>query len=284
MKKSLFYALLFCVLPLCATRRALVIGIGDYPEASGWAKINGDKDIPLVKQMLHTNGFSDGNIAVLKNEQATYKAICNAFEKLIQESETDDIVYIHFSGHGQQITDLNGDEPTGMDEAWIPYDAKFCYKKGDYEGDKHLVDDQLNEFLSRIRRKIGEDGKIVVVADACHSGGGTAAFATQDTTQYIKRGAGDAFVIPDSKIQYDPRKSNNIDWVFISACKSYQCNYEYKGNGSLTYCILQVADIMTELSYTQLQSELKRHINKIIPYPQTPQVEVPERRNTVPVF
>ena len=129
-----------------------------------------------------------------------------------------------------------------------------------------------------------EDGKIVVVADACHSGGGTAAFATQDTTQYIKRGAGDAFVIPDSKIQYDPRKSNNIDWVFISACKSYQCNYEYKGNGSLTYCILQVADIMTELSYTQLQSELKRHINKIIPYPQTPQVEVPERRNTVPVF
>ncbi len=284
--KKLFLLVLsvLCVLNMYSTRRALIIGIGAYPENSGWEKINGDKDIPLVKQMLQTNDFIDENIVVLKNEQATFKGICNAFENLIKSSDIDDIVYIHFSGHGQQITDLNGDEPTGMDEAWIPYDAKFSFKKGQYEGENHLVDDKLNDFLMRLRRKIGEDGKIVVVADACHSGGGTAANGEDIAEHYVVRGTGDAFVIPGVNIVFDNKKQNDIDWVFISACKSYQCNYEYKGNGSLTYCIFEVSDIMSELSYTQLQSELKRYINKIIPFPQTPQVEVPEKRNTVPIF
>lgn len=285
MKKVLvFCVFVFSIMQVCATRRALIIGIGSYPARSGWAQINGDKDIPLVKQMLLKNDFREENMQVLQNEQATFSGICSAFEKLISSSETDDIVYIHFSGHGQQITDINGDEPSGMDEAWIPYDAQYAYKKGVYEGENHLVDDKLNDFLMRLRQKIGEDGKIVVVADACHSGGGTAANGVENKEEYVVRGSQDAFVVPAVAVSFDNKKQNEIDWVFISACKSYQCNYEYRGNGSLTYCISEVADIMSELSYTQLQSELKRYINKIIPFPQTPQVEVPEKRNTIPIF
>ena len=36
------------LLPVHATKRALIIGIGDYPESTGWAKINGDKDVVTV--------------------------------------------------------------------------------------------------------------------------------------------------------------------------------------------------------------------------------------------
>ena len=36
---------------------ALVIGIGDYPEESGWCKIHGDNDISIVTEMLEENGF-----------------------------------------------------------------------------------------------------------------------------------------------------------------------------------------------------------------------------------
>lgn len=44
--------LLFSLVQLSAqTRRALVIGIGEQEDKS-WAKINGDKDVPLVQQML----------------------------------------------------------------------------------------------------------------------------------------------------------------------------------------------------------------------------------------
>ena len=217
-----------------ATRRALVIGIGGYPAESGWKTINGDKDIPLVEDILFTNGFDKQNIIELKNEQATCAAIKSEFEKLIGKAQTGDYIYIHFSGHGQQITDLNGDESDGLDEAWIPYDAQIAFTKGKYEGENHLVDDLLNQYLHRLREKIGKDGKIVVVADACHSGSGW-----RKETEVI-RGTAAHFVIPDAaakSLTTAALPSYGIEWTFISACQSKECNYEYNGNGSLTYAL-----------------------------------------------
>ena len=60
MKRGLFilFGIFLSLWVTNATKRALVIGIGNYPTESGWAKINGDKDIPLVREILLTNGFS----------------------------------------------------------------------------------------------------------------------------------------------------------------------------------------------------------------------------------
>ena len=155
MKRTLvlIFALLSLLSTQAITKRALVIGIGDYPASSGWAKINGDKDIPMVEEMLTANGFSKTNIVELKNQQATCAAICRGFEDLITKSQTGDYVYIHFSGHGQQITDINGDEEDKFDEAWIPYDAGKKYEAGVYEGENHLLDDALNIYLNGLRSK-----------------------------------------------------------------------------------------------------------------------------------
>ena len=187
MKRTFFitFALFIALSLFATTRRALVIGIGDYPANSGWLKINGDKDIPMVEEILLANGFTKSDITELTNEQATCAAICREFENLISKSQNGDYVYIHFSGHGQQITDINGDEEDGFDEAWIPYDAQFAYTKGKYEGHNDLVDDELNGYLHRLREKIGKDGKIVVVADACHSGSGSRA---ETDEEYVVRG------------------------------------------------------------------------------------------------
>ena len=138
--------LLGCTIQLEATKRALIIGIGTYPDESGWSTISGDKDIAIVEKTLLANGFKQDDIAVLANSQATHDAIVHSFETLVQSSQKGDIVYIHFSGHGQLITDTNGDEPNGFDESWIPYDARKVFTKGIYEGENHLVDDQLNEI------------------------------------------------------------------------------------------------------------------------------------------
>ena len=253
-----------------ATKRALVIGIGNYPEASGWAKINGDKDLPIVRDMLLTNGFQSKDIVELKNESATADAIRKALDALVSKAAKGDVIYIHFSGHGQQITDLHGDEEDGFDEAWIPIDAQFSYAKGKYEGENHIVDDQLNQWLSQLRSKVGTTGKITVVADACHSGGGSR--GDEDETEYVVRGTSDAFVIPGNTKPFSG-EVGTIDWIFISACKSYQCNYEYKGTGSLTYALGQQKANLSSTPAQQIQRSIRSTIASIIPFTQTPVLE-----------
>ena len=253
-----------------ATKRARVIGIGNYPEASGWAKINGDKDLPIVRDMLLANGFQSKDIVELKNESATADAIRKALDALVGKAAKGDVIYIHFSGHGQQITDLHGDEEDGFDEAWIPIDAQFSYAKGKYEGENHIVDDQLNQWLSQLRSKVGATGKITVVADACHSGGGSR--GDEDESEYVVRGTSDAFVIPGNTKPFSG-EVGTIDWIFISACKSYQCNYEYKGTGSLTYALGQQKANLSSTPAQQIQRSIRSTIASIIPFTQTPVLE-----------
>ena len=50
---------------------------------------------------------------------------------------------------------------------------------GVYEGKKHILDDQLNVYVKRLRKKIGNTGFLYVVIDACHAG--TASRANDET-------------------------------------------------------------------------------------------------------
>lgn len=294
MKRVLAILVVLASVSACAaTRRALVIGIGDYPAASGWTKINGDKDIPMVVEMLTANGFSKQNIAELKNEQATCAAICCALDGLIACSQTGDFVYIHFSGHGQQITGLNGDEDDGLDEAWIPYDAQFAFVKGKYEGENHLVDDQLNAYLHRLRRAVGESGQIVVISDACHSGDGTRD-ADNDALpdSVVCRGTATAFVVENVQkaIHYlsarfrrndvvdcshivASKQRQQVEWIHISACGAHQTNYEYRGTGSLTAALFAEQQNLTVLPLKQLKQRVGAFIRQHVPFTQTPQYE-----------
>lgn len=266
--------MLLCV-PVAATRRALVIGIGAYPAGSGWKAINGDKDVPVVTSMLLKNGFSANNITTLKNEQATYARIYQEIQNLAKVAQPKDFIYIHFSGHGQQITDVHGDEEDGLDEAWIPYDAGFAYQKGKYEGQNHLLDDQLCMWLNQIRDKVGDDGKIIVVADACHSGGSTRAINDEEEEEWVARGTQDAFIIPNPTTVNLPFSAQMVRWVLISACKSYQTNFEYKGTGSLTYALNALNGEFSSLTCKQIIKKVGSTIREIIPYTQSPQMDCP---------
>lgn len=225
------------------TRRAIVVGIGEQ-EDMAWGKINGDKDVPFVEEMLKNAGFKTGNVKKLVNQQATKAAIVDAFKLLASQSERGDIVYIHFSGHGQQMKDVHNDEKDGLDECWIPYDAyrNPCEKDG---GEKHLTDDEVNGYLNAIRDKIGDAGKMLVVIDACHSGD-----ATRGDEDEVVRGVDDIFEAIKSfiwgsstdkgKTEVNPNAQVNKErWITISACKSDQVNIEMKNPavGKLTYAI-----------------------------------------------
>lgn len=294
---GLMVALTCVVLTMQATHRALIIGIGDYPEANGWCKINGDKDIFMVEQTLLANGFEKSHMIELKNEEATYEAICQAFENLISQASVGDVIYVHFSCHGQQITDLNGDEEDGWDEAIVPYDAKRLFEKNVYEGEKHLVDDQINLYLHRLRERLGDNGKIIVVADACHSGDGTRKF---DDNEVVIRGTCSKFEISHVKntikrwlsfIKENPSLKAGessvmahspipIEWIYISACKCSEFNSEYNGNGSLTAALYNERESLSSLPLDLLEKRILVFYQKHIYHPQNPTIEKPQKTET----
>lgn len=224
--------ILTCCLPVeGATRRAVVIGLGEQLDKS-WGRINGDKDVPLVASMLKSNGFTD--IVTLVNSKATKAGIISALNSLINRSQKGDIIYIQFSGHGQMMTDMNGDEKDGMDEAWIPYDAYLTYCAKD-KGEKHFSDDEIARYLTSLRDKVGKEGTIAVVVDACHSGDSTRDVCEQDSV--VVRGVDVDFKIPGKKTKTVTSGASEA-WLTLSACQDFQLNQEYNGVGKLTHILV----------------------------------------------
>lgn len=279
MRRCGLFLLLFvvCGVYMCEAqpqcKRALVIGIGHYADKS-WSRINGDTDVDYVLRMLASQGYSD--IFTLKNELATKEAIVDAFAALEERCGKGDAVYIHYSGHGQLMTDLNGDESfkwkgesSKWDESWIPYDAYMNYGPND-KGEKHLSDDELGRMLAAIRKRVGDNGEIIVVVDACHSGDATCGIEEDAPV----RGIGVKFSIPldGSTLLEEPIEEQ---WLTISACKQYQLNMEMKEPkvGKLTYALYTMGAGFFKKSNEVLLKELtlfmKKNPGRL---PQTPMV------------
>lgn len=237
------------------TRRALVIGLGKYLDTN-WTAIHGDRDVTLIKPMLHRHGYDD--ISTLVNEQATKAAIISSFSNLCDKCRENDLIYIHFSGHGQRMTDLNGDEDDGWDETWVAYNAMQSYSN-DYKGEKHLTDDEVGQWLTKIRQKIGDKGQILVVVDACHSGDSSRTIGDD-----CVRGAANNFVIPTaSKARRTKRIVEN--WLTLSACKSFQLNCEIKTPdgyfGMLSYALSAMSNHFPRLNNIQIMGRLVNYVN-----------------------
>ena len=264
--------LFICQINNAQTKRALVIGLGEQLDTN-WAKINGDKDIPIVTELLLNSGFSKRNIITLVNEHANKKGIITAFGNLTKQCNKGDIVYVHFSGHGQRVTDVDGDDNDGWDESWIPYDAYRDYCIRD-RGEKHLIDDEVYTILVDIKRKIGSTGKIMVVVDACHSGGssfGLNNFSYSYDIQKYKtdvsiRGVFTPFVIPYKAVSKTIKVPEQ--WITLSACKSNQVNQEMNSPhvGILSYALYSIAK-KGNIKFEEIEAFIERNKG---PYPQTP--------------
>ena len=288
---KLHFILLLCCLFAghsadAAERWAIVVGIGNYPEDSGWRSIHGDNDIELIIPMLLRNQFPRHHISILANEQATKNNIKNTVDALTSKLRVGDIVYFHFSGHGQLVTDINGDEGDyGYDESIVPYDAKSKYEYNGYAGENHIIDDELNQWLTIIRERIGRSGKILVVLDACHSGGGS---REEDGEEMFVRGIRDCFNIPKINQQIHSEQ-NPIKWICISACKSFQSNYEYKDDrsgciyGRLSFALHKIFSPKSTIEQIGRQLSLQYDRMTAI-YPQEPAIEYDESNVHASIF
>lgn len=233
-------------------RRAFLVGISHYDTAlTGyqWNNINGVEDINLLSPALKNQGFTT---IILLDAQATFENIVSQIAQFTNKTKKGDIVYLHFSTHGQPIEDLNGDEEDGWDESIIPIDAYKIYRKGVYEGGKHLTDDILNKYVKKLREKIGPTGFLYVVIDACHAG--TSSRANDETV----RGTHVGFTYSNKVFRPSKNKKSHYriepsakqsDVMFIEACRPDQVNTEIKVGGKrfgpLSYNIAQTLSSFT---------------------------------------
>ncbi|MEO6692693.1 MAG: caspase family protein [Saprospiraceae bacterium] len=150
---------------------ALLIGVGNYPSSSGWQVLSSKNDLEILSKTLISHGIKKDNISILKDAEVDRKSVLHMIEtQLINKVHSGDMAYFHFSGHGQQIKDKNGDELDGLDEALVSYYSPKQFNKGVYEGEELILDDDLSKVFARLRRKLGSTGRLIISIDACHSG------------------------------------------------------------------------------------------------------------------
>ena len=104
---------------------------GKYNGAASYAAMTSKKDVTWKEWVMIANGYLQAHkydqvMTIEGNEELMNKKI---FE--------DNIIFVHYSGHGTQVRDKEGDEADGYDEALYLYDGPF-------------TDDRMNEILSKI--------------------------------------------------------------------------------------------------------------------------------------
>lgn len=231
---TILYFILFASFTQAQHKRAFLVGISNYDtDRTGyqWNNINGTEDILLISPILKKQGFF---IETVLDDKATYKNIINRLKQFTTKCQKGDIVYIHFSCHGQPVEDLNNDEEDGWDEALVPIDAYKKFKKGVYEGGKHILDDHINQFVRKIRTKIGSKGFLYVIIDACHAG--TSSRGSNDITRgtHIGFTYNNKIYKPTNNKKHNykiTRSKNMAEVMFIEACRADQVNTEIKVSG-----------------------------------------------------
>ncbi len=140
-------------------RRALLVGINNYKNPKD--NLNGCiNDVKNMWDILKSNfGFRNDDIRMLVDERATKNGIISRLEWMVKNAQAGDVLVFHYSGHGSQIRDRNGDELNDhLDELLCPYDI-------DWNG-RYIMDDDLNTIF----RGLPAGVTLEVFFDCCHSG------------------------------------------------------------------------------------------------------------------
>jgi hypothetical protein len=258
-------------------KKALLVGVNHYkiPGANLQGCVN---DVTNVRDILIKYfGFKVKEIRVLVNARATKKGIMDRLKWLVKDAKAGDHLLFHFSGHGSQIRDRDGDElKDHLDEILCPHDM-------DWDG-TYIVDDELNALFSSLSKGINME----VLLDCCHSGTGTrevAAMAAFSREQAIfPRFLPPPIDILCRELDEDElpltrllHATNPIKHVLFTGCRENQTSADafIKGtyNGAFTYYFCKhIRDTQGSLSRSDILKRLRASL-KHEGYEQVPQLE-----------
>jgi metacaspase-1 len=254
-------------------KKAVLIGINRYriPGADLRGCVNDVKNIQSV--LTRSYGFKGGDITVLTDFAATKKGIESAIRKLVQGGRKGDVLLVHFSGHGSNVPDNDGDEADDRDEILCPTDLDWK---------NPMRDDWLRKTFDSMRAGVS----LTVITDCCHSGTITRAVQPPDAPS-IERYLPSPWDLVATEsgrslrgtVKTELRKSKrasrkqrdiveaDLPEVLITGCRADQTSADAmiggSFNGALTYnLVAAIGDAQGELSYRQLHdattAKLKR--------------------------
>jgi uncharacterized caspase-like protein len=133
-------------------KKALIIGINDYPTAPLQGCVNDANDYQAT---LTAKGFT---CTMLLNSQATKANILAGINSLVAGAASGDSLVLAYSGHGSQVVDSSGDETDNKDEVLCPVNWP-----------QYVSDDDLRGIFANLPAGVTLD----CFLDCCHSGTGT---------------------------------------------------------------------------------------------------------------
>jgi hypothetical protein len=212
----------------------------------------------------------------------TYENIVNKFKEVTAKAQPQDLIYIHYSGHGGRAKTIYEDIKgfAAFDEALVPTDIG-------QPNSRYLRDLELAKLLDDMVQK---QLAVTVVFDSCHSGGATRD-ETKEEDNIAARGSHfidmtdrpkDSLVAPPEEfaqmsrnIVTNSRSITVADSLFptpngytlIAACREHELAYEkvFEGterNGALTYFLLKaLREFGTEISAKELYDRIFPLVN-----------------------
>jgi metacaspase-1 len=226
-------------------RRALLIGINRYLIRGADLRgcVNDVRNIRAA--LIKYFAFRSNDIKVLTDLSATKKAMQSGIRALVNSGKKGDVLYLHYSGHGSNVPDRNGDEADHRDEILCPSDLDWK---------DPLTDDWLRTSFNKLKSRVN----LTVVMDCCHSGTNTRAILPSDAPiipRYLPNPwdlmAEESRRVLRGKLRKTRSRAARasadvveaeIDETLITGCRATQTSADaYMGrtyNGALTYSLV----------------------------------------------
>jgi len=226
-------------------RRALCIGIDEYPHLKPWEQLEGCvNDARLAAEVLRsTFGFPPEQVRLLVNAEASREGILAAFDRLVEETGEGDVVVVHYSGHGSWAWNEDGSEEDGKDETIMPWDSgRGAHPNLD------ILDDEVHLFLVALTQRTPH---VTFIFDSCHSGGITREVTGSRARAVPGASRGDPLpprVRPDvvnrtrgaggGGTRSGPSgfmSGLGARYVLVAGCRNEEKAYEHRGEGGVVH-------------------------------------------------
>ena len=285
------------------SRKALLVGINDYPGTQNDLQGCVNDITNIYDILVKYFSFLPADIVMLSNSRARKSAIVDGLKSMLGSGKEGDTLVFHYSGHGSQVPDMEGDEPDGKDEVICPYDFDWS--------DGFIKDDDIASLITGMRKGV----RLEVILDSCHSGTGTREIILDRSSLAVARPSGmDAVSLwnspqcirprflappPDVALRADEifgrelplrriARGDPMNHVLWAACRSdqYSADAEIGGRpaGAFTYYFCRhVRDTQGKVTREQLL-KLVRASLKHEGFSQVPQLEGPAGSAKTGVF
>lgn len=138
-----------------AEKHALIMAISAYP--SPIPSLKGvPNDVDSARRIARSMGVPDKNVRVYRDGELTLAGMRKAFDDLEERADPNDQVFVYYSGHGTRLR--------------VPDEEDRCAEGLVTADGQAFLDSEVEQRLKRLGQKAT---RLVVLLDACHSGGVT---------------------------------------------------------------------------------------------------------------